>query len=342
MNGTLAEIGMEGGDPGILGRMAAQGRVSDSMLAHVTPGDMVIPRDAWMSDPGILQRVKRVMDQEGADYRSHMVGSGYESINPETGQPEFFIKALRKAAKFVAPIAGTILGSAVGAPYLGAALSGALGAGAGTLVAGGDLKDAALAGVGSYVGGKFLGSGSGDVAGNLTSNTATRSLGETLATSGSGSLLGQIGAASVPQLSGALAGQTLASGISNAMAPLPLASQPEPSAGALAPGPSDAPLVRQKEAALPSALGDFANLDPLQRSTGLATKGAFGGGLGKEEQDYFLNLINRRLMDDQGNFGDIGQINPVEKTYLEGNLGLQFDPTAKSLLQSIANRQARV
>lgn len=73
-------------------QMAAQGRGGDQMMAHVTPGDYVIPKDILVQHPDFLVKLKKVMADEHEDYRTHLVGSGFENINPETGAPEFGFK----------------------------------------------------------------------------------------------------------------------------------------------------------------------------------------------------------------------------------------------------------
>jgi hypothetical protein len=77
--------------------MARMGRGTDTMMAHVTPGDYVVPRAVIERDPAILSRIKKNFDEEGADYRDHMIGHEMNSINPETGQPEFFFKKISRA-----------------------------------------------------------------------------------------------------------------------------------------------------------------------------------------------------------------------------------------------------
>lgn len=324
--------------PAILSRMAAvKGRKGDTRFGHLSDGDYVVPRAIVMKDPAILSRVKKQFDDEGQDYRTHWVGSGHENINPSTGQPEFFF--LGKIGKTIAKAAPAILGGVLGStvlPGIGYGitplLGGALGTGAGTLAGGGSPTDALLAGAGSYLGGQFLGTGTGDLAGNLTQSTipGAAGLGELLATAAPA-----IGGVGFNQLTGQLAGGAVTDLLT---APPPTIDQPTAPAGPT--GPTNAPVTRPKEAALPSMLGgDFGSLDPFQRETALATQGSFGQGLGKDEQDYFLNLLQRRLQDDQGNAADFN-IAPVEQNYLESGLGLQFDPNTKGLLQSIANRQA--
>jgi hypothetical protein len=84
------------GPPGIGDMLAQQGRNGDTMMAHVNPQEMQL-----------LQAVG---------------GSG--TINPATGQPEFFLKKLVK--KVIKPVVGGALGFLVGGP-----VGAVLGAGAG-------------------------------------------------------------------------------------------------------------------------------------------------------------------------------------------------------------------
>lgn len=69
--------------------MAEKGRGGDSELAHVTPGDVVIPHAVIMENPEFLVKLKQIMGKHGVDYQTHVVGSGKESVNPDTGAKEF-------------------------------------------------------------------------------------------------------------------------------------------------------------------------------------------------------------------------------------------------------------
>lgn len=86
---------------------------------------------------------------------------------------------------------------------------------------------------------------------------------------------------------------------------------------------------------LPPSLSQFASLSPEQQTSNIATKGVYGGGEGNEESKYFLNLMNRRLVDPKGNVGDIGQVNPIENSFLS-QLGLGGYGNSKDLLQGIS------
>jgi hypothetical protein len=101
--------------------IAGLGRGEDSMLAHVAPGEMVVP-------PVITPQTQKIIEQEmmavGLNPNEYRVGEGM-SINPITGMAEFgFLKklgkSLKKVVKKVAPVAMFI-------PGVGQALGGVLG-----------------------------------------------------------------------------------------------------------------------------------------------------------------------------------------------------------------------
>ena len=101
--------------------IAGLGRGEDSMLAHVAPGEMVVPP---VISPQTQEIIKKEMMAVGLDPNEYTVGGGM-SINPITGMAEFgFLKklgkSLKKVVKKVAPVAMLI-------PGVGTALGGALG-----------------------------------------------------------------------------------------------------------------------------------------------------------------------------------------------------------------------
>ena len=162
--------------------MEESGRGTDTVMGHLSLGEVVIPR-AFLDDPQVMQALKNVFDSTGTNMAEFTVGDKANKINPETGQPEFFLKGLKSifkspvaqiavpiAASFLAPGIGTALSGGLGLG-LGAAGSTALGAGAlgtGLGLASGKnigqaLKSGALSGGLSY-GGSMLASGVGDTA----------------------------------------------------------------------------------------------------------------------------------------------------------------------------------
>lgn len=77
---------MKGKPAAALEKAENKGRFGDSMLAHVTPGDLVIPRGAI--SPELLSMLTGVLPDFPVDF--YTVGSEVNSINPVTGLPEFY------------------------------------------------------------------------------------------------------------------------------------------------------------------------------------------------------------------------------------------------------------
>jgi hypothetical protein len=143
----------DGGLATAIERLQGFGRSGDELIAHMTPGELVVPADILKQNPEVQELIFAEMRLAGIeDPESYIVGSGANSINPDTGLPEFFLKKLvrgvtkavksvgkilKKAAPIIIPIALNML-----APGLGTIASGAIGSGIGTLIQGGDLKDA--------------------------------------------------------------------------------------------------------------------------------------------------------------------------------------------------------
>src|SRR3990167_3349791 len=63
------------------------GRKGDSTMAHLTPGELVIPRSA--QTPGMMALFAKHMRSRGQNPAKYMVGSSFASQNPVTGAPEF-------------------------------------------------------------------------------------------------------------------------------------------------------------------------------------------------------------------------------------------------------------
>jgi hypothetical protein len=67
--------------------------------------------------------------------------------------------------------------------------------------------------------------------------------------------------------------------------------------------------------ARPQSLGSFADYSPAQERSALATKGV-QSGLGKDEDAYYKNLIQRSLIGDNNTVsGDTSSLLPVESQY---------------------------
>ena len=154
-------------------QLAAFGREEDDRIAHVATGETVIPMAVFEEDPALKEALFSRMREMGIEPERYVVGNELNSINPVTGQPEFFLKkifkGIKKAVKGVVKVfkklAPVILSVGLNFmfPGLGTIAAGALGSGIGTLVQGGSLKDAFKSAlIGGAVGG--LASGIGSVA----------------------------------------------------------------------------------------------------------------------------------------------------------------------------------
>jgi hypothetical protein len=142
----------------VANQMAAKGRYGDDLVAHVESGELVIPKDFLDRDPELKRSLFKYLEDHGIENpERYVVGSDANSINPETGMPEFFFKKLKKAAKKVAktvskvakPVvkiiqkaAPIVLPLALAATPLGPVFGAALGGGIASLINGGSIKDA--------------------------------------------------------------------------------------------------------------------------------------------------------------------------------------------------------
>lgn len=136
----------------IADKLAEYGRYEDEYIVHAAEGETVIPAEVLDANPRLKANLFRQMREMGIDPERYVIGSELNSINPVTGQPEFFLKKLfkgvKKAVKGVVKVfkkvAPIVLG-AIGASF--GPLGAALGSGIGTLIQGGDFKDALKAGL---------------------------------------------------------------------------------------------------------------------------------------------------------------------------------------------------
>ena len=249
-----------------------------------------------------------------------------------------FFKKIKKFVKSAAPAiigslvlpgVGTALGASIGS--LGGA---ALGSGIGTLAQGGSLKDALLSGGGTYLGGRLGGEFIGG------------SLGSTISPSNAvGPYFGDIGSSI-----GDFAGNSIGASLANAnlgsaiggmygseIARNTFGSPQDESLASSAPSPFVP--SQQAEQQAPASIQGLGSLTSDQQSTNLANQGVYGGGVGGQESDYFLNLINRRLVDESGQTSDMGALKPIEQSYLQ-KLGLGGYGDTNSLLEAISKWQS--
>ena len=150
--------------------LAEFGRNGDTYVVHAAEGETVLPMEVLESSPKLKKMIYAQMQELGLQPERYVIGNELNSLNPVTGQPEFFFKKLfkkikkvgkkvisvaKKIAPIILPLALPFL-LPVGVPLF---LSAGIGSLAGNLIAGNSFKDslksaaitAVTAGVGSAV-----------------------------------------------------------------------------------------------------------------------------------------------------------------------------------------------
>ena len=138
-------------------RMAQLGRNGDDVVIHATKNERLIPKEVSEANPELMSQVDIAIANAGADPSAYIVGSETNSVNPYTGQREFFLKkfisniknVFKKIAPIVVPFALNFI-----APGLGAVTSGFIGGGITGLVQGKSFKESLKMGlIGGAIGG---------------------------------------------------------------------------------------------------------------------------------------------------------------------------------------------
>ena len=157
-----------------VGALRELGRFEDDTIAHVATGETIIPMEVFDENPELRDQVFSSMAKLGINPAEYIVGSNLNSINPVTGQPEFFLKKLFKKIKKAAPVLLPIAASFI--PGAGPLLVGAAGT-AGGLIGGQDPRQALMSGI---MAGGLAGLGKGTQAFNLGNQAGGRSLGSSI------------------------------------------------------------------------------------------------------------------------------------------------------------------
>ncbi|CAB5212902.1 hypothetical protein UFOVP191_64 [uncultured Caudovirales phage] len=307
---------------------ADAGRGTDNTLAHMTLGEIVLPLPI-VSDQNVMQAIAQAFQAAGLDINQYTVGHESNTINPETGYPEFgFGKFLKKAAGIVLPNLGAVGGFANGliqGDGLGGALKQGLGSGltAAASIYGGPIAGAAAGGINAKlnggnplygaIGGGLSGALSGGSLDGMFGNLATNTASDALPWQTGSGLLGKVSGAtgltsgSIPSLGGIL-GST-GSGSSGGGSSFGLNTL----GSALGGLQQDSALKKQKQqllAAQGQQLGNLENLNPtdvqndpgyqfnlaqgqegLNRSLG-AQGGLFSGNALKAASQYNQDFAN--------------------------------------------------
>lgn len=133
--------------------LATLGRYGDNYMVHAAEGETFVPKEILDANPALKTQLFDQMKAMGIEEPNrYVVGDALNSINPVTGQPEFFFKKIFKAVKNVfkkvLPIAAPIIGNII-APGIG----GIIASGLTTKLQGGSWGDALKSAGLSYAGG---------------------------------------------------------------------------------------------------------------------------------------------------------------------------------------------
>lgn len=155
------------------------GRNGDTYIVHAAEGETMVPMEVLDANPRLKKMLWKQLEEMGVEPERYVVGNELNSINPVTGQPEFFLKKLfksvkkvvkkvvdvvKKVAPIILPIAAPFL-----LPAMPLAFASGIGSLAGNLIAGNDFKTSlknavitgGLAGLGNVAFGGSEGFGSG-------------------------------------------------------------------------------------------------------------------------------------------------------------------------------------
>ena len=191
--------------------LASLGRFEDTYIVHAAEGETVIPKEVLEGNPKLKEDIFKQMRAVGIDQpESYVVGNALNSINPNTGQPGFFFKKLKRFLPTIGAIVGNIIAPGIG---------GAIGSGLGSLAAGEPIDKALInAGV-AYVGGKYVAPKIDQAVAGFSGGTVP-TVGSTLGTGSSYAMLPSTGTAVGTQglLSGA--GATIPQVVTAGLSPI--------------------------------------------------------------------------------------------------------------------------
>lgn len=137
--------------------LAKFGREGDTYVVHAAEGETVIPVEVLDANPKMKKMLFQQMEEMGLEPERYVVGNELNSLNPVTGQPEFFFKSITKSigkvfkkvkdvVKKVAPVILPIAAPFI-FPAMPAFMAAGLGSFGGSLLGGADVKSALKSGI---------------------------------------------------------------------------------------------------------------------------------------------------------------------------------------------------
>tara|TARA_R110001599_G_scaffold93775_5_gene244339 strand:+ start:2430 stop:3854 length:1425 start_codon:yes stop_codon:yes gene_type:complete len=155
--------------------LADFGRNGDTYIVHAAEGETVVPMEVFNKNPRLKSMLWQQMAEMGIEPERYIVGNELNSINPVTGQPEFFLKKIFKGIKAVTKAVLPYVAATVGFSLGG--LPGAFVAGTGTAkLMGQSWEGAAITGGLSAFGANYLQGSEAALLGSTGTNAGTRFL----------------------------------------------------------------------------------------------------------------------------------------------------------------------
>lgn len=160
--------------------LAKFGRFEDTYIVHAAEGETVVPLQVLNRNPALKEMLFNQMRDMGLEPERYIVGNELNSLNPVTGQPEFFFKeiwgGIKSALKIAAPVLGAIAGSFIPIPIVGPMI----GSFVASKIAGYSTQSALLGAAASGIGAYALGGSAAAAAGGYTGAMGGTSLGSAL------------------------------------------------------------------------------------------------------------------------------------------------------------------
>lgn len=160
--------------------LAKFGRFEDTYIVHAAEGETVVPMEVFEKNPALKEMLFSQMRDMGIEPERYIVGNELNSLNPVTGQPEFFLKKLwkgvKKVLKVAAPVIGAVAGSFIPIPVVGPMI----GSFVASKIAGYDTKSALMGAAASGIGAYALGGSAAAAMGGYTGGIGGTSLGQAL------------------------------------------------------------------------------------------------------------------------------------------------------------------
>lgn len=240
-------------------------------------------------------------------------------------------KRLRAVA--IPIVAGLALGPA-GLGLTSAAAGAAIGSGVNSLASGDSPTQALLSAGGSYIGSNLAGNLIGDL--GTVGSAASSALGQGTVDAVSGALPSSLAQGIFNAPISSMIGSTIGGDIASSLVPQKNMNISGQTATPVAPEPEAFKPSRAQDKSAPASIVGSGALTPDQYTSGIASQGVYGSGVDNDANDYFLNMINRKLVTDAGQVDtDFADISPIENSYL-AKLGLGGAKSPTDLLQAIS------